>query len=147
MSREGFFLEAHVKLRPVDFPSEGMYLSGLAHYPKYLDEAIAQGYAAAARAATVLSKKELWVGGIVAVVDEKKCTGCLTCVRVCPFDVPVVDYGRTGRGRHQGGSEHQRGRLPGLRRLRGRVPGQGHPTHALSRRPGDRQGRCPAHEP
>jgi heterodisulfide reductase subunit A-like polyferredoxin len=98
MSREGFFLEAHVKLRPVDFPSEGMYLSGLAHYPKYLDEAIAQGYAAAARAATVLSKKELWVGGIVAVVDELKCTGCLTCVRVCPYDVPVVDYERTGVG-------------------------------------------------
>ncbi|MDP3046685.1 MAG: FAD-dependent oxidoreductase, partial [Chloroflexota bacterium] len=98
MSREGFFLEAHVKLRPVDFPSEGMYLSGLAHYPKYLDEAIAQGYAAAARAATVLSKKELWVGGIVAVVDENKCTGCLTCVRVCPYDVPVVDYDRTGVG-------------------------------------------------
>ena len=98
MSREGFFLEAHVKLRPVDFPSDGLYLTGLAHYPKYLDEAIAQGYAAAARAATVLSKKELWVGGIVAVVDEQKCTGCLTCVRVCPYSVPVIDYERTGVG-------------------------------------------------
>ncbi len=102
MSREGFFLEAHVKLRPVDFPSEGMYLSGMAHYPKFLDEAIAQGYAAASRAATILTKKELWVGGIVAVVDEKKCTGCLTCVRACPYDVPVIDYSRTGVGNIQG---------------------------------------------
>ncbi|HEX9017215.1 MAG TPA: FAD-dependent oxidoreductase, partial [Chloroflexota bacterium] len=73
LSMEGFFLEAHVKLRPVDFPSEGVFLCGLAHYPKFVEESMAQAYAAAARAATVLTKEELKVGGVVAHVDESKC--------------------------------------------------------------------------
>ena len=91
LSMEGFFLEAHVKLRPVDFPSEGVFLCGLAHYPKFVEESMAQAFAAAARAATVLTKEELQVGGVVAHVDESKCVACLTCVRTCPYHVPRIN--------------------------------------------------------
>ncbi len=91
LTGEGFYLEAHVKLRPVDFSSEGIYLCGSAHYPKGLDEAISQGYAAAARAAAVLAKPVIKAGGVVAEVDEDKCAACLTCVRICPYEVPVID--------------------------------------------------------
>jgi heterodisulfide reductase subunit A-like polyferredoxin len=88
---EGFFLEAHMKLRPVDFASDGMYLAGGAHGPKLITEAISQASAAAARACTILSKEKMMVGGIVAVVDGERCAACLTCVRVCPYDVPVIN--------------------------------------------------------
>jgi len=95
---DGFFLEAHVKLRPVDFASDGLFLAGLAHYPKFLGEAIAQAQAAAARAATILSRDMLEVGGVVAQVDAAKCVGCLTCVRICPYHVPQVRAELTGVG-------------------------------------------------
>jgi heterodisulfide reductase subunit A-like polyferredoxin len=88
---EGFFLEAHVKLRPVDFATDGLYLCGMAHYPKTIDETIAQAGAASARAATILSQEMLQVGGVVAVVEGEKCAACLTCVRVCPYSVPVIN--------------------------------------------------------
>ncbi len=88
---EGFMLEAHLKLQPVDFPTEGAYLCGAIQYPKFIDEAIAQAKAAAARASAILSQDELQVGGQVAVVETEKCTGCLTCVRVCPYDAPIID--------------------------------------------------------
>lgn len=91
LTKEGFFLEAHIKLRPVDFASEGIFLCGLAHYPKFLEESIAQALAASARAATVLSRLQLEVGGAVAVVDQSKCAGCLTCVRVCPYNIPKIN--------------------------------------------------------
>ena len=95
---DGFFLEAHVKLRPVDFSSDGMFVAGMGHYPKSVDEAIVQAQAAAARAMTILSKDVLEVGGIVAQVDADKCVGCLTCVRICPYDVPQIraDFGGVG---------------------------------------------------
>ena len=89
---EGFLNEAHAKLRPVDLPSDGIFLAGLTHYPKPIDETIAQAMAAAGRAATFLAKDQVEVGGIVAVVDQDKCAVCLTCVRTCPFNVPVIDY-------------------------------------------------------
>jgi heterodisulfide reductase subunit A-like polyferredoxin len=89
---EGFLNEAHAKLRPVDLPSDGIFLAGLAHYPKPIDESIAQAKAAAGRAATFLAKDFVEVGGIVAVVTPEKCAVCLTCVRACPFNVPVIDY-------------------------------------------------------
>ena len=88
---EGFFLEAHMKLRPVDFASDGMYLAGGAHGPKLITETISQASAAAARACTILSKEKMMVGGIVAVVDGDRCAACLTCVRVCPYEVPVIN--------------------------------------------------------
>ena len=102
---EGFFLEAHVKLQPVEFPAEGIFLAGTCHYPKLLDETIAQSGAAAARAASILSKDELEVGGIVAVVDAAKCTGCLTCVRVCPFGAAVINPQLEGVGKIMGAAE------------------------------------------
>lgn len=88
---EGFFLEAHMKLRPVDFASDGMYLAGGAHGPKLITETISQASAAAARACTILSKEKMMVGGIVAMVDGERCAACLTCVRVCPYEVPVIN--------------------------------------------------------
>jgi heterodisulfide reductase subunit A len=91
LTADGFFLEAHVKLRPVDFASEGIFLCGSAHYPKSIDESISQAYAAAARAGAVLAKSGLKAGGVVAEVDEEKCAACLTCVRVCPYQVPRID--------------------------------------------------------
>jgi heterodisulfide reductase subunit A len=95
---DGWFLEAHVKLRPVDFSSEGVFLAGAAHYPKLLDETIVQAQAAAARAATVLSRQTLNAGGSVARVDPEACVGCLTCVRICPYGVPQMQIDFTGAG-------------------------------------------------
>ncbi len=88
---EGFFLEAHMKLRPVDLATDGMYIAGGAHGPKLITETISQASAAAARACTILSKERMMVGGIIAVVDGDNCAACLTCVRVCPYDVPVIN--------------------------------------------------------
>jgi len=95
---DGFFLEAHVKLRPVDFSTDGVFLAGMAHYPKFLGETIVQAQAAAARAMTIVSKDVLEVGGIVAQVDAEKCVGCLTCVRICPYDVPQIQVDFSGVG-------------------------------------------------
>ena len=86
-----FYLEAHAKLRPVDFATEGIYLTGLAHLPKLIDETVSQSAAAAARAATVLSKDKLQAESIVAIVTPELCAVCLTCVRACPFGVPVIN--------------------------------------------------------
>jgi len=91
LTLDGFFLEAHVKLRPVDFATDGLYLCGMAHYPKSINETIAQAEAASARAATILSQEMLQVGGVVAVVEGERCAACLTCVRVCPYEVPVIN--------------------------------------------------------
>jgi len=78
-------------MRPVDFASDGLYLCGMAHYPKSINETIAQAEAASARAATILSQDVLHVGGVVAVVDGEKCAACLTCVRICPYEVPLIN--------------------------------------------------------
>ena len=98
LDADGFFLEAHVKLRPVDFATDGVFMAGMAHYPKLLDESLAQAQAAASRAARVLSQETLAAGGRVAVVDEERCTACLTCVRICPFNVPVIKAELSGVG-------------------------------------------------
>ena len=91
VNAEGFLVEAHAKLRPVDFASEGIFLAGLAHYPKPLEESIAQAKAAASRAMTVLAKDSLSVGGVVATVESGRCAACLTCVRACPYNIPEVN--------------------------------------------------------
>ena len=88
---DGFFMEAHMKLRPLDFATEGFYLCGLAHGPKASDETITQARGAAARALTVLSRQEMLIGGSVAQVTKDRCAACLTCVRTCPYQVPVID--------------------------------------------------------
>jgi len=92
LEADGFFMEAHVKLRPLDFASEGIFLCGLAHGPKYAEESVSQANGAAARALRILAQQEIWVGGAVARVIKSRCAECLTCVRICPFGVPVIDY-------------------------------------------------------
>ncbi|MDR2461579.1 MAG: FAD-dependent oxidoreductase [Deltaproteobacteria bacterium] len=90
LNAEGFLLEAHMKLRPVDLATEGQYIAGLAHYPKPIEESIAQAKAAAARAAAVLAKPYVMVGGVVAVANPDKCAVCCTCVRACPLSIPKI---------------------------------------------------------
>jgi heterodisulfide reductase subunit A-like polyferredoxin len=92
MNQDGFFMEAHAKLRPVDFASAGLFVCGLAHGPKAIDEAISQAKAAVSRACMILSHKERMAGGAVAEVNPDLCAICLTCVRVCPFGVPQIDF-------------------------------------------------------
>jgi heterodisulfide reductase subunit A len=92
LTEDGFFLEAHLKLRPVDFASEGIFLCGLAHSPKLLKENLFQALAAAGRAATILSREKLVTGGEIAWVETSKCVGCLTCMRVCPYGAPAISF-------------------------------------------------------
>jgi heterodisulfide reductase subunit A-like polyferredoxin len=98
LDTDGFFLEAHIKLRPVDFSTDGIFMAGMAHYPKLLDETIVQAQAAAARASRLLAQTDLTAGGSIAQIDADKCVGCLTCVRVCPFDVPQMTSELEGVG-------------------------------------------------
>jgi heterodisulfide reductase subunit A2 len=90
VNNDGFLVEAHAKLRPVDFASDGLFVAGLAHYPKPVEESIAQARAAVARAMTLLSRESLMVGGVVAAVTVEKCAACLTCVRTCPYAIPGI---------------------------------------------------------
>ncbi len=90
-NQEGYFMEAHVKLRPVDMPGEGIFLCGTAHGPKLITETISQAQAAASRAVTFLARPEIKLSAITAKVDTEHCVKCLTCVRTCPFDVPVFN--------------------------------------------------------
>jgi heterodisulfide reductase subunit A-like polyferredoxin len=89
-----------MKLRPMDFTRDGIFLAGMAHYPKFIEESTSHALAAAARALTLLSQGVLHLGGVVAQVDPQKCVGCLTCTRVCPFGIPQVvqEEGRHGVG-------------------------------------------------
>lgn len=98
ISSEGFFMEAHLKMRPMDFMEEGIFVAGMAHYPKFIEEAIAHAQATAGRAITILSKQPLYIGGSVAVVDQTKCVGCLTCTRTCPFGIPQIQPDQAGVG-------------------------------------------------
>jgi len=93
----GFFLEAHVKLRPLDFATDGIYLCGSAHWPAHLDEVVSQAYGAAARAATILSKEQIRSSGVVSRVDEYLCRGCELCADVCEFGaIEFVELDRGG---------------------------------------------------
>jgi len=98
LNQDGFFLEAHMKLRPVDFATEGIFLAGLAHSPKSIEESISQANAAVARALTYLSKKELETIGTISEVDEKKCNGCGLCESVCPYKAIEILTKRTTVG-------------------------------------------------
>ncbi|NQU23981.1 MAG: CoB--CoM heterodisulfide reductase iron-sulfur subunit A family protein, partial [Candidatus Nealsonbacteria bacterium] len=90
LNADGFFVEAHMKLRPVDFASEGFFLCGTAHAPKFITETISQAKAVAGRAASILSRKEMPIGGVTAWVDPKKCISCMTCVHICPYMAPRI---------------------------------------------------------
>ena len=91
LTSEHFFLEAHVKLRPVDTQSDGIFICGMAHSPRLIDESITQALAASSRACTLLSQDAIDVGGVVAKVDPDLCAACLICVRACPYEVPFIN--------------------------------------------------------
>ena len=97
LGNDGFFLEAHMKLRPVDFATEGVYLCGLAHAAKGIDESIIQAKAASTRAATILSKDSLELEAIISQVVDENCDGCAYCVAPCPFNaITLVEFIRKG---------------------------------------------------
>jgi heterodisulfide reductase subunit A-like polyferredoxin len=97
-SQEGFFLESHLKMRPMEFSDEGIFLAGMAHYPKFIEETITHAMACVGRALTILSRPNIQLGGVVAEIDAQRCTGCLTCVRTCPFSIPEMRYDQCGVG-------------------------------------------------
>ncbi len=88
MNEDGFFIERHAKLGPAEFSTDGVFLCGMAHYPKPIDESIAQAKAAASRAVTLLSQDKLFSSGTVAEVDPSICAECGVCVSICPYSAP-----------------------------------------------------------
>lgn len=94
----GFFHEAHAKLRPVDFSTDGMFVAGLAHYPKPVEESVAQALAASARAATLLSRPEARQDTVKAIVDEAFCDGCALCIDVCPYHAITLEEQTAAEG-------------------------------------------------
>jgi heterodisulfide reductase subunit A len=90
-TEDNYFLEDHIKLRPVDMAVRGFFIAGTAHSPKNIRESITQALAVAGRARTLLAKKEINLGAAVAKVDKDKCASCLVCVRACPFDIPFIN--------------------------------------------------------
>jgi heterodisulfide reductase subunit A2 len=97
LNPDGFFKEAHVKLRPVEFATDGVYLCGLAHYPKFIQETINQSYGAAGRVLTLLSQDVVVASGSVAEVDEHKCVSCGACTTVCSYG--AIEFVETPSGR------------------------------------------------
>jgi len=96
LNRDGFFLEAHAKLRPLDFATEGVFLCGIAHYPKTISEAITQAYGAAGRAATILSRDTIRCSGGVGEVDKDECMACDVCKLVCPYGAIALEDTKEG---------------------------------------------------
>ncbi len=88
---DGYFLEDHIKLRPVDLPTPGFFVAGTAHAPKTVSESLIQARAAASRAMTILAREAINLGAATARVDAARCASCLVCVRACPFDVPFIN--------------------------------------------------------
>ena len=97
LSPDGFLQEAHVKLRPVDFAAEGVYLCGIAHYPKLMSETISQAYGAAGRALTLLANDTVTASGSICTVDEKKCIGCGACISACTYG--AIEFQETKQGK------------------------------------------------
>jgi heterodisulfide reductase subunit A len=98
LNDDNFFLEAHVKLRPVDFATEGVFVAGLAHCPKPIEDSIAQANAAVSRACTILSKEEIEAEGKTAQIDISRCIGCGMCVENCAYNaIELIDDRRFGR--------------------------------------------------
>ncbi len=101
MSEDGFFVEAHAKLGPSQFATDGVFLCGMAHYPKPIDESVAQAQAAASRAVTLLARKTISVSGMVAYVSPAVCSSCGVCVEICPYSAPSFIQ----KGPHTGKAE------------------------------------------
>ncbi len=85
VDEDGWLLEAHQKLRPVEFATEGVFLCGMAHYPKPIEESISQALAATSRALTILTSDQILVGGVVSYINPELCSGCHGCINVCPY--------------------------------------------------------------
>jgi heterodisulfide reductase subunit A len=94
---DGFFQEAHVKLRPVDFAAEGIFLCGTAHYPKHIPETISQAYGAAGRAVALLSKDSVTASGAVCEVKESDCISCGGCITACTYG--AIEFCETAKGK------------------------------------------------
>ncbi len=90
-NQDGYFMEAHVKLRPVDMASDAFFVCGTAHSPKLITESISQAMAAAARAVTFLAQETISLSVVTATVDQERCAACLVCVRSCPYHVPRIN--------------------------------------------------------
>jgi heterodisulfide reductase subunit A-like polyferredoxin len=88
---EGFFLEAHVKLKPVEFATSGVFLAGLAHSPRFIEETVTMAKSAGQQAMKIICKEMLTTSAAVAVVQPDICTACLVCVRVCPYGAPFIN--------------------------------------------------------
>src|SRR5659263_288314 len=97
LSPDGFFQEAHAKLRPVDFAAEGIYLCGTAHYPKHMSETISQAYGAAGRAITLLSQDTVTASGSVCEVKEDACIACGACISACTYG--AIEFRDTPTGK------------------------------------------------
>ena len=97
LDQNRFFLEAHVKLRPLDFATEGIFLCGVAQWPKFMNESIAQASGAAARAIRILAAKQIKTAAIIASVDHELCMGCRTCEWNCPFNAIQVQRTELGK--------------------------------------------------
>jgi len=97
LNEDGFFMEAHAKLRPVDFATDGIFLAGMAHYPKPIEESIAQAKAAASRASVALAQDRITVEGAVSHVNQILCRGCGKCVEVCPYSAVVLEEKEAGK--------------------------------------------------
>ena len=97
LNDDNFYLEAHVKLRPVDFATEGIFVAGMAHCPKTIEDSISQANAAVSRACTILSKDEIEVEGKTAVIDMSRCIGCGMCVENCAYNaIEMIEDRRFG---------------------------------------------------
>jgi heterodisulfide reductase subunit A len=97
MNPDGFFQEAHVKLRPVDFAADGVFMCGTSHYPKHLTETIVQAHGAAGRAVTLLSQDTVTASGSVCEVDEDECVSCGACITACAYD--AIEFRETPKGK------------------------------------------------
>ena len=98
LGQDRFFFEAHVKLRPIDFASDGIFLAGTAHGPKDIEESIVQALGAASRSLTFLKAGQVLSEPIVAVVDEDSCIGCGNCIEVCPYGaIELKEGGKRGQ--------------------------------------------------
>jgi len=97
LNGDGFFMEAHMKLRPLDLATDGIFLCGLAHYPKYIPETISQANGAALRAATVLSQDSIVASGAVCEINENECISCGACISVCKYG--ALEFYQTPQGK------------------------------------------------